>query len=784
MKTILTAVIIGIAAFFSLASLTPPLPQGPAEERHLAALKAHVADLARDRHPIGSQAIKRHRDELVDYLERLGLSVSVQRAKVLYEHPRWGKQPRVAWVENILALLDVPESDGAFAVMSHYDSVAYGPGAADASSGIAAILEAAKALTEGPTPKRDVLFLLTDGEEQGLLGAQGFFRQHPLAKDIDLIINLEARGAAGPAFMFETSAGNASLIRALREGNSHTIANSLSYEVYKHMPNDTDATIALGQGKKLLNFAFIDDYPRYHTMMDNPDILSDTSLFHIGSQAKALTQYFAYTDHWDFEEADVTYFNVLGGYWVSYGTTMLYSLFSLTMLLSVVAVFRLRASALAFGVLGTIQALVTLLVLIAFASSLFQVFVDWRMKGSSYNDSLSWGYLYQHKAYLLAFSASLLGFMTWGASTLRKVTSWVPWLTVCALLVGLGILSGSVTRTVVLAIALLLVVLWARSSPLSDSSVLTGAVVLWMVLAAVLTYALPHASYIATWTLLPLVVLTIIQPGWFNTLYGPILLSILLCLIWTPIVYTFYLGLGIWQPQLPMLILGLVAAILCCSAWRGSSVVLVVGLIGILIAWQGEGFDELHPRPSQLFYAFDETTGDTYWVADSDRSPWTSAVLNGTVEQGKWSRFVPGSTSDIILTNAPKTKLSGVRIETLAARQSDEGRSVKVLLKADAGVESLSLWLESELGTVSVDDVVMPNTRGGPYTRVRFYGLPTEGVELTFELKSLGPISVVTTEQSVGWPGDIEPAPPRPSNEMLKPYSYSDSTIITNRHEI
>jgi hypothetical protein len=47
-------------------------------------------------------------------------------------------------------------------------------GAVDNASGIAAMLEIARALAKGPRPKRDILFLATTSEEMGLLGAHHF----------------------------------------------------------------------------------------------------------------------------------------------------------------------------------------------------------------------------------------------------------------------------------------------------------------------------------------------------------------------------------------------------------------------------------------------------------------------------------------------------------------------------------------------------------------------------------------------------------------------------------
>ena len=53
-------------------------------------------------------------------------------------------------------------------------------GAVDNASGIAALLEIARALAGGPRPKRDVIFLATTAEEMGLLGAEYFAARPPV----------------------------------------------------------------------------------------------------------------------------------------------------------------------------------------------------------------------------------------------------------------------------------------------------------------------------------------------------------------------------------------------------------------------------------------------------------------------------------------------------------------------------------------------------------------------------------------------------------------------------
>jgi hypothetical protein len=71
-------------------------------------------------------------------------------------------------------------------------------GAVDNASGVAALLEIARALARAPRPKRDILFLATTAEEMGLLGAE-YFAARPAVPLASLVaaINLDTV-AIGP----------------------------------------------------------------------------------------------------------------------------------------------------------------------------------------------------------------------------------------------------------------------------------------------------------------------------------------------------------------------------------------------------------------------------------------------------------------------------------------------------------------------------------------------------------------------------------------------------------
>jgi len=73
-------------------------------------------------------------------------------------------------------------------------------GAADDATGVAGVLEIARALKAGPPPARTVLFGLWTGEERGLLGSE-WWAQHPTASLPRMAANLtmDTLQEAGPA---------------------------------------------------------------------------------------------------------------------------------------------------------------------------------------------------------------------------------------------------------------------------------------------------------------------------------------------------------------------------------------------------------------------------------------------------------------------------------------------------------------------------------------------------------------------------------------------------------
>jgi hypothetical protein len=188
-------------------------------------------------------------------------------------------------VENIIAVKPGSEGKNSVLLTAHYDSGWAGPGAADDGAGTSAILEIARMAADFPPFENDIIFLISDSEENGLIGADAFAEHHPLFEKVKAVINLEARGAAGPSGLFETGEGNRRIIRMFSKSVERPVGNSLIYEIYKRMPNDTDYTVYRRKGVMGVNFAFAQGVPVYHSVIDDPDHLELGSLQHHGDNA-------------------------------------------------------------------------------------------------------------------------------------------------------------------------------------------------------------------------------------------------------------------------------------------------------------------------------------------------------------------------------------------------------------------------------------------------------------------------------------------------------------------
>jgi len=179
---LLTLGFLALVSFVSLYRQRPPAvvpASAPAKELSAERAMTYLKVIAQRPHPVGSTEQSAVRDYLVNQLSQAGLTPSVQKTVVI--RPTSGPPYHAGSVENVIVRLPGTNSSKAVVLIGHYDSVPTSLGASDDGAAVSAMLETLRALRASAPLKNDVIFLFSDAEEIGLMGARGFINEHPWA---------------------------------------------------------------------------------------------------------------------------------------------------------------------------------------------------------------------------------------------------------------------------------------------------------------------------------------------------------------------------------------------------------------------------------------------------------------------------------------------------------------------------------------------------------------------------------------------------------------------------
>lgn len=495
---IVIVLLLGLLIGLSIYAQSPPKaePAGVSAAAFSAgrALQ-HLSVIAAKPHPSGSTAHAEVRDYLMRELQAIGLQPQIQQSNLFSASQRGSN----SGVENILARLKGSGSGKAVLLSAHYDSVAESFGASDDGSAVATLLETLRTLKAGEQLKNDVIVLFTDAEEHGMLGAQVFVAEHQWAREVDVVLNFEARGNTGPVMMFESSDHNGWLIDEFAQSAPFPFAHSLSYEIYRLLPNQTDLTVFKEAGLTGLNFANIDGITHYHSAGDTLSAVDSNIMQHQGSYAVALAKHFGNVDLSQTGRTNAVYFDLFGrklvhysSVWVLPLTTLVCALFAGLLLLGFRRQ-RLTASGLWWGLVSLFASLV-----IAALASFVIWKVVWVFRGGPAPQFL------QSRLFLLGFVA--------------------------------------------LAVVVTSIVYRKLRPRASVESLAVGALLSWLLLMLVITFFIPGGSFLFHWPLLAAVIgiaVMILLPE--DKKLGAMLILGLCALpaivLWVPVIYQIFIGL-------------------------------------------------------------------------------------------------------------------------------------------------------------------------------------------------------------------------------------------------
>jgi hypothetical protein len=320
-QAVVVFVAIAAAAFVAIDQTLPPdaLPaSAPATEFSAERAIEHIKVIAQEPRLVGSPGFDSARDYVMGELRALGLNPEIQRTTgiipaELQAHLGWSNVPSKE-VENVIARIEGTESQDAILLVAHLDS-RNGPGATDDGSGVAVLLETARALQAGPRLRNSVILLFTGPEETGLHGAVAFITEHPWIEDVKLVANYDAGGLSGPSALTNTSPENGWLIREAARADPYIYAGS----AFGEGSSDFNAFKSFG----FSGYAF--DYSwdrRIHTPHDNVENLNPPSIQHQGYHALSLASHFGNLDSLeDPKDPNPVYFSVLRLGFVRYPAT-------------------------------------------------------------------------------------------------------------------------------------------------------------------------------------------------------------------------------------------------------------------------------------------------------------------------------------------------------------------------------------------------------------------------------------------------------------------------------
>ena len=211
------------------------------------------------------------------------------------DHP-WGHGGHI-YVDSIFVTLPAADgSSGGIMFVAHYDTMQYTPGAGDAMTPVAAIIETMRFHAHNENLSNNLHFLIIDAEEVAALGAFAFSRDFPnMIDEVDLLINLEAIGNSGGLLNFQTSATPHAMISLFNRAAPRPIGFHWGDWVFTtQMPGAyTDFTVFREYGFRGLNFAILGGNEHYHTMTDTFENLNRDTAYHFLVTAMGLADYAA-----------------------------------------------------------------------------------------------------------------------------------------------------------------------------------------------------------------------------------------------------------------------------------------------------------------------------------------------------------------------------------------------------------------------------------------------------------------------------------------------------------
>jgi hypothetical protein len=761
-STIVSVLIIMVVIYWSFADLKPSLKTSKkTSEIEFSVENAlnHLKSISKEAHYVGSKEHKKVQNYIISELQQMGFETEIQTQTAI--NKKWSA---ATTAENIIAKLKGTDSEKALMLLTHYDSNPHSSlGASDAGSGVVTILEGLRAFIAKDTPhKNDIIILISDAEELGLLGAQAFVENHSWTKDIGLVLNFESRGSGGPSYMLmETNGKNSRLLSEfLAAKPNFPAANSLMYSIYKKLPNDTDLTVFRENANiNGFNFAFIGDHFDYHTAQDSYERLDKETLLHQADYFTTSLNYFSNSDLTDFNSTkDFVYVNFPFIKLVTYPFSWVFPMVILCGILFLILLF-FGISLNKIDVKGLLKGFIPFLVsLILCGGVSFGVWKLLLIIHPQYNDILH-GFTYNGYQYIIAFVFLNL----WMLFTIYKRTA----------------TEEKTTNLLIAPISFWLALNFVISAYLKGAGFFIIPVICALLILAITIFLnLEDKSKRVLCTILSI-----------PTLY-----------IFAPLVKMFPVGLGLKVLFISALFIVLVFGLMLLSfhqkksfwtqKWTGILTIVFFG-----IATYNSGFSNDNKKPNSLVYVQNSDTKTAYFgTYNTTLDSYTRQIFKGNFTKGGIENAATKSKYNTRFHFAKKTDYKAIlssKITTKLDTIISKKRFVEITITPERKVNKLEFLTKNPfvLYQFKVNDVLVNNGKKYNLKNGTFlvYHLGNNDKELTlsFAVDLDQKLDLILNEISYDLLSNKNfNLKPRATNMMPMPFVTNDAIMSTKKLDL
>lgn len=758
--SLISLLAIVITSIVSIAITSPPKlnkTDVPTNDFSVERAFKHIEYIAKNPHMTGTSEHDVVCNYIVNQLDKLGLEVEIQNTTISETDGYY----LFANVTNVIGKIKGTKNSKALLIVGHYDTQPYTPGAADDGLAVGAMLEAAEIISRNYSVENDIIFLFTDAEEIGLLGAEAFAKEHRWMNDVGMVLNLEARGNSGAVLAFEVSEQNGWLIREFAKATQRPFAASMMYEVYKMLPNNTDFTVFKNRGYTGINLALVKGFVNYHSPTDSPENLSLRSLQHMGDYVLSIAKHFGNISLFETKGKDLVFFNIIGHQMIYYPATLnVWLLIAIAILLGVFLFigfkrYELKLGKITFGLFVSILSVAAILGIVFGVNFLIKRFYP-------HYDVFYSSNFYNVEYYFLAFSS--------------------------------------------IATSVFLLIFFFILRKVNYLNIMASVFILFTALSVFLLIKVPTASYILQIPLFfGLLSLLIVQSFRLNSSKNPLYLLMVLLIgllptlfLLSPYIDLLFTAFGL---DLPFIGVALLVILLFFALPILNEVLqrlrhgtyltfVVLSIVFLFIAHLKSLPNKDRPLQSNVIYALNNDIGEASWLSwNLNVDSWNNQFfINSRIED--ISDIYPWRKWLMLKSDADTIRFSKPCIEIIEDTRTNDIRQVEFSIVSKEFPTVIDLFTPNSIQILnfSLDGkpLNMINTsyteRIGHYY-FRIFNPNFTGHKLKIEYKGNSPLSFTIVEKKLGLP-NFDYIKPIPSYVIPATGFESSVTLVANSFEL